>query len=84
MGEFRYGLEILISVNAAECKNCSVMENGFLQLLMKYIFLFHFSTSLLSSMTCLTRVPGPLKQNLLSKLLACLLLYVVDIKDHRM
>lgn len=84
MGEFRYGLEMSISVNAAEYKNCSVMENRFLHFLMEYIFLFHFSTSLLSSMTSLTRVRGPLMQNLLSKLLACLLLYVVDIKDHRM
>jgi len=75
---------MLISFNAAECKNCSVMENRFLQLLMKYIFLFHFSTSLVSSMRSLTRVRALLKQNLLSKLLACLLLYVVDIKDHRM
>jgi len=51
---------------------------------MKYIFVFHFSTSLLSSMTSLTRVRVPVMRNLLSKLLACLLLYVVDIKDHRM
>jgi len=84
VGEFIYGLEMLISVNAAECKNCFVMENTFLHFLTKYILVFHFSTSLLSSMTSLTRVQGPLMQNLLSKLLACLLLYAVDIKDHRM